>query len=100
MAASLADLFDGAQTADGTSAGQAITAGDYIVAVQGTADGATVTIEGNFFDSSYDTIIPELDGKADTGFTGLRFCAGNVRAVVSNAGSSTSLKVGLKPAIA
>jgi len=32
------------------------------------------------------------------GFRVFRFCAGNVKAHVSNAGSSTSVKVGILPA--
>lgn len=94
MAASLSDLFDGAQTADGTSAAQAITAGDWILVVQGTMDGAVVNITGNVFDSTYD----HIDGALivnNPGFKAFRFCAGNVKATVSDAGSSTSVKVGI-----
>ena len=94
MAASLGDLFDGAQTADGTSAAQAITAGDWVLVVQGTIDEAVVYLEGNVFDASYDTI----DGRLDMGHTGFRvfrMCAGNVKATVKNAGTSTSVKVGI-----
>jgi len=97
MAASLSDLFDGAQTADGASAAQAITAGDWMLVVQGTLDGAKVNISGNVFDSNYD----HIDGGLivdNPGFRVFRFCAGNVKAHVSNAGSSTSVKVGILPA--
>lgn len=94
MAASLSDLFDGAQTSNGTSAAQAISAGDYVLIVQGTIDGATVFLEGNVFDSSYDTIDSRLDMDA-TGFRVFRMCAGNVKATVKDAGSSTSVKVGI-----
>ena len=100
MAASLSDLFDGAQTADGTSAAQAITAGDWILVVQGTADGASVVLEGNVFDSSYDTLDGIYAGTAAcTGFRAFRMCAGNVRATLVNAGASTSLKVGVLAAV-
>ena len=44
MAASLGDFFDGAQTTDATSAQQAITAGDYVFAVQGVFDGARLVM--------------------------------------------------------
>ena len=94
MAASLSDLFDGAQTADGTSDAQAISAGDYVLVVQGTMDGASVYVEGNVFDSNYDTIDGRLDMPA-TGFRVFRMCAGNVKATVKNAGTSTSVKVGI-----
>ena len=94
MAASLGDLFDGAQTADGASDAQAITAGDWVLVVQGTLDGAKVNISGNVFDSTYDAI----DGPLiidNPGFRVFRFCAGNVKAHVSGAGTSTSVKVGI-----
>ncbi len=94
MAASLSDLFDGAQTSNGTSSAQAITAGDYVLVVQGTIDGATVYVEGNVFDSNYDPIDGRLDMDA-TGFRVFRICAGNVKATVKESGSATSVKVGI-----
>lgn len=95
MAASLSDLFDGAQTADGTSASQAITAGDYVLVVQGTPDKCRVLIEGNVFDSNWDALDGVLVDTDNTGFRAFRMCAGNVRATVANAGASTSVKVGI-----
>jgi len=95
MAASLSDLFDGAQTANGTSASQAISAGDYVLAVQGVSDGCRVMIEGNVFDSNWDAVDGLLVDKNATGFSAFRMCAGNVRATVVEAGANTSVKVGI-----
>ena len=92
----LADMFGGAQTTDGTSSSEAISAGDYVLAVQGVADGASVIIEGNVFDSNWDSLDGVMvDIARNTGFRAFRMCAGNVRAKVVNAGASTSLKVGI-----
>ena len=93
----LNDMFGGARTTDGESASEAITAGDWMLVVQGTMDGANVNITGNVFDSNFD----HLDGGLimdNTGFRVFRFCAGNVKATVNNAGGSTSIKVGILPA--
>jgi hypothetical protein len=92
----LADMFGGAQTTNGTSSAEAITAGDYLLVVQGTMDGAVVYIEGNVFDSNYDTLDGQLDMDS-TGFRVFRMCAGNVKATVKNAGAATSVKVGILP---
>ena len=94
----LADMFGGAATTDVESGEEAITAGDWMLVVQGTLDGAKVNIKGNLFDSSYD----HIDGGLimnNTGFRVFRFCDGNVKASVSNAGPSTSVKVGIVPAV-
>ena len=94
----LSDMFAGAQTGDGTSSAEAITAGDYVLVVQGTMGGATVYVEGNVFDSNYDPVDGALDMGA-TGFRAFRMCAGNVKASVKNAGATTSVKVGILPAV-
>ena len=94
MASSLSDLFDGAESENATSDSQAITAGLHALIVQGTADGAQILIQYNNFDSNWDTLDPELT-VADTGVILFRCPAGNVRAVLSNAGASTSLKAGI-----
>ena len=97
MATSLGDLFDGAQTTDAVSDAQAITAGTYVLAVQGTLAGATVSVTGNFFDSTYDPVDGAMDLRS-TGFRAFVFCAGNVKATVSNATAGTSVKVGISAA--
>jgi len=93
----LSDMFGGAATADGESGVEAISAGDWMLVVQGTLDGAKVNITGNVFDSEYDHIDGGLimDG---TGFRVFRFCDGNVKATISSAGAGTSVKVGIVPA--
>ena len=94
----LNDMFGGARTTDGESASEAITVGDWMLVVQGTMDGASVNLTGNVFDSEFD----HIDGGLimnNTGFRVFRFCDGNVKATVSNAGPSTSVKVGIVPAV-
>lgn len=92
--ASLSDMFDGAVVADSVSDAQAITAGDYVLCVQGVMGGATVILEGNVFDSEFDTIDGQLDMSA-TGYRAFRMCACNIRATVKNAGENTSVKVAI-----
>ena len=94
MASSLNDMFDGAVTTDSTSDAQALTAGDYILCVQGTMDKAVVVLEGNFFDSDFDSIDGQLDMHS-TGFRAFRMCGCNIRATVKNAGDNTSVKVAI-----
>ena len=90
-------MFGGAQTSDGTSPAEAITAGDYVLVVQGVMDGCVVSVAGNVFDSNYDAVDGFLDMGAP-GFRAFRMCAGNVQATVSKAGAATSVKVGILPA--
>ncbi len=92
--ASLSDMFDGSQTTDATSDAQALNAGDYVLVVQGVMDGALVVLEGNHFDSEFDSIDGQLDMTA-TGFRAFRMCACNIRASVKRAGENTSLKVAI-----
>lgn len=93
----LSDMFGGAQTADGTGASEAITAGDYMLVVQGVMDGAVVNLQFNHFDATWD----HIDGGLimdNTGLRVFRMCDGNIRAVLDNAGASTSVKVAILPA--
>ena len=96
MAASLTDLFDGAQTTNATSSAQAITKGDYYFVAQGTPDGAKVILELNVHGSEYDPIDGKMEFVGDSGFKFFSVCAGNIRAVLSNAGSNTSLTVSVQ----
>ncbi len=93
----LNDMFGGAVTSDSESSPEAISAGDWVLVVQGNMDGAKLNIKGNVFDSDFDHIDGGLimDG---AGFRVFRFCGGNVKAALSNAGPATSVKVGILPA--
>ncbi len=91
------NVFGGAATSDVVSPPEAITAGDWMLVVQGVADGARVNVLGNVFGSEYDHIDGGLIMNG-AGFRVFRFCDGNVKVAVSNAGQSTSLTVGILPA--
>ena len=93
----LADMFGGAATGNVESGEESISAGDWMLVVQGTLDGAKVNIKGNLFDATYD----HIDGgliMSSAGFRVFRFCDGKVKAAVTGAGASTSVKVGIVPA--
>ncbi len=94
---SLGNVFNGPATTDAESSPEPITAGDWMLVVQGVADGARVNVLGSVFDSEYDHIDGGLIMNG-AGFRVFRFCDGNVKVAVSNAGQSTSLTVGILPA--
>lgn len=93
----LNNVFGGAATSDVVSSPEAITAGDWMLVVQGVADGARVNVLGSVFDDEYDHVDGGLIMNG-AGFRVFRFCDGNVKVAVSNAGPSTSLTVGILPA--
>ena len=97
MAASLGNFFDGAQTVDATSAQQAITAGDYVLAVQGVFDGARLVVIGDVFGGDF----VNLEGGLSVdraGFVAFRFCDANLKVRLEGAGPGTSVTCGVLPA--
>jgi hypothetical protein len=92
----LDNLFGGPATVDSESAGDAITAGDYVLVCQGVFDGAKVIIQGDVF-GTYDNADAGLIVDQPS-FTAFRFPAATVRAVVRGSGAGTSIQVGIYPA--
>ncbi len=91
----LDNLFGGAVTADATSGGDAIAAGDYILVCQGVFDGAKVIIQGDVFgtfDNADAGLVVEMPS-----FVSFRFPDADVRAIVRGAGNDTSIQVGILP---
>ena len=90
----LGDLFGGAQTTDAESAGDALTAGDYILVAQGDFDGAKLVVLGNVFGSDYANIEGGMQ-MTRPGFIAFRFCDSNVKVKLSGSGPGTSVTCGI-----